>query len=279
VRFGISTHLYHDVRLGREHLAEIARYGFEAVELFATRTHFDYRDPVAIEQLAEWLRETGLTLHGMHAPIAESFSGGRWGPPYLSASADPAARQRAVQETAAALEVARRIPMDVLVVHLGLPREQKPGPADNTRDAARRTAEEIHALAEAVGVRLALEVIPNELSSPASLVRLLEEETELPHAGVCLDVGHAHILGDVVDAVETLSGHVITTHLHDNDGRRDDHLVPYDGTIDWAQTLTSVQKVGYEGTLVMEVANTGTPAAVLEKARRARVQFERTMAG
>jgi sugar phosphate isomerase/epimerase len=52
MKFGISTHLYHDRRLSREHLAEIASYGFEAVEVFATRTHFDYHDPAAIEQLA-----------------------------------------------------------------------------------------------------------------------------------------------------------------------------------------------------------------------------------
>ena len=35
MQFGISTHLYHDQRLSREHLAQIAGYGFEAVELFA----------------------------------------------------------------------------------------------------------------------------------------------------------------------------------------------------------------------------------------------------
>ena len=33
MRFGISTHLYHDRRLERGHLAQIAGYGFEAIEL------------------------------------------------------------------------------------------------------------------------------------------------------------------------------------------------------------------------------------------------------
>ena len=48
MQFGISTHLYHDRRLERDHLAEIAGYGFEAVELFATRIHFDYRDDAVV---------------------------------------------------------------------------------------------------------------------------------------------------------------------------------------------------------------------------------------
>ena len=60
-RFGVSTHLYHDQRLDREHLVEIAAHGFECVEVFATRTHFDYHDSVAVRTLAEWLEDTRLT--------------------------------------------------------------------------------------------------------------------------------------------------------------------------------------------------------------------------
>jgi sugar phosphate isomerase/epimerase len=55
MQFGISTHLFHTERLTRDHLAQIADHGFEAVEVFATRSHFDYRDPAAIAQLATWL--------------------------------------------------------------------------------------------------------------------------------------------------------------------------------------------------------------------------------
>ena len=73
MRFGISTHLYHDQRLSREHLAEIASFGCEAVEVFATRSHFDYHDPTAVADLRSWLAETGLTLHGLHAPIADRY--------------------------------------------------------------------------------------------------------------------------------------------------------------------------------------------------------------
>ena len=73
MRFGISTHLYHDRRLEREHLVQIASYGFEAVELFATRTHFDYHDGAAIAALAQWLSETGLRLNSIHAPITDHF--------------------------------------------------------------------------------------------------------------------------------------------------------------------------------------------------------------
>ena len=53
--FGISTHLYVSERLDRDHLVEVAAHGFEAIELFALREHFDYRDRRAAVALAEWL--------------------------------------------------------------------------------------------------------------------------------------------------------------------------------------------------------------------------------
>ena len=67
--FGIATHLYLGDRLERDHLVEIAAHGFEAVEVFAVRDHFDYHDRRAALALAEWLDDTRLTLHSLHAPV------------------------------------------------------------------------------------------------------------------------------------------------------------------------------------------------------------------
>jgi len=81
----------------------------------------------------------------------------------------------------------------------------------------------------------------------------------------------------VADAVETVAEHLIATHVHDNHGRDDEHLIPYLGTIDWSLALVTMQKIGYDGTYMMELAGTGSSAAVLEEARRARQRFERTL--
>jgi sugar phosphate isomerase/epimerase len=275
--FGISTHLFHDARLDREHLVEVAAHGFEAIELFATRSHFDYHDPHAVELLAEWLDDTRLTLHSVHAPITASLVGGVWGEAWSTAVADDARRARTLAECRQALEVAKVLHYDYLVVHLGVPDDQKPAANDNQRDAARRSVETLHEAAEAAGVRLALEVLPNDLSQPETLVTLIEDVLELPRVGICVDTGHARILGDVVDAIEACSGHVLTTHLHDNHGRKDEHLVPYDGAIDWGAALLAFQKVGYDGRWMFELATHPQPATVLARAARARQRFEETL--
>src|SRR5687768_11437672 len=105
MRFGISTHLYHDRRLERDHLVQIAAYGFEAVEVFATRSHFDYHDAAAVDQLGQWLAQTGLALESVHAPITEHFGqGDQWKATYSTALSDGPARQLAVREAEAALQ-------------------------------------------------------------------------------------------------------------------------------------------------------------------------------
>jgi sugar phosphate isomerase/epimerase len=271
--FGVSTHLYVGDRLDRDHLVEIAAHGFEAVEVFALAGHFDYRDRRAAVALAEWLDDTRLRLHSLHAPIAARYDGGSWHDSLTIAAADEGRRKAAVAEAAAALEVAGTVPYRVLVIHCGVP-DPYGTAADNHRGSLVRSLEELSPVAERHGVRLAVEVIPNALSTPAALVELVESDIEAARLGICMDVGHARMIGDVVDAIEACSGHLVTTHLHDNRGRTDDHLVPGKGVIDWDAALLAFQKVGYDGVWMFELAIAADRKAVLEQAAKAREKFE-----
>jgi sugar phosphate isomerase/epimerase len=273
-RFGVSTHLFHESRLTREHLADIAGHGFDAVEVFATRAHFDYHDPGAAAQLAEWLSDLRLSFHSMHAPIVEAIRGGKWVGSYSIAAGDETRRKAAIAEVAATLKVAATVPFQYLVLHLGIPNGQQTPTADNQPHAARRSVEEIVALANDVNVRVALEVMPNSLSSAAAICHLIEDELEGLDVGICLDYGHAHLMGDLGDAIEAVSGHLWTTHVHDNDGRTDDHRVPFAGRIDWDAAIMETQKIGYDGVLMFEVADTGDPIEVLKRTTKARERLE-----
>jgi sugar phosphate isomerase/epimerase len=141
-----------------------------------------------------------------------------------------------------------------------------------------RSVEELCRVADPLGVRMAVEVIPNDLSSAAGLVTMLERDFDGTTVGLCMDFGHAHLMSDVPDAIETAAEHLITTHVHDNKRREDDHLIPFQGTIHWPSALVTMMKIGYDGTYMLELATTGTPAAVLEEARRARQKMERALA-
>ena len=274
LQYAISTHLYHDAPVSRDQMVEIAAHGFDRVELFANRPHLDAGDSRVVTELEEVLRDTTLALHAVHAPVADSLTGGRWDTAFSIAHADERARNRALQEVEAAIALAARLGGSLVVVHVGVPDAQHPGPAENSPAAARRSVEHLQEVATLAGVTLALEVMPNKLSTPEALVRMIEDDLELPGLGICLDLGHAHVMGDLLDAIETVSGHVVTTHVHDNNGKRDDHLLPFEGRIGWEAALMALQKIGYDGALVFELAASPDPRAVLERAGRVRARFE-----
>jgi sugar phosphate isomerase/epimerase len=274
MRFGISTHVFHAERLARRHLEALAGHGFDLVEVFATRTHFGYHDDRQVGELKAWLDDLGLQAASMHLPITAGVPGGVWGTPYSNASTDGAVRQQALDETRLALDAAARLGCRTGVLHLGLPRGMPMPAPDNDARAARSSVEALAAAAASAGLQLAIEVIPNDLSAPDVLRELLAGDLELGATGVCLDVGHAHLMGGAPEAIELLAGHIVTTHVHDNRGAADDHLVPFAGTIDWTATLLTLSKVGYPGPLLFEVAGDDDAAGVLRRTVGARTRLQ-----
>lgn len=274
IRFGLSTHLFHGVPLTHRHLESIARQGFPAVEVFATRTHVDYHDAARIRELRTWLSALGLDAWSMHLPICEGFTNGVWGRAYSNASSDAAARREAVDETVRAISAARDLGCRAAVLHLGLPYGQPIPSNDNDAAAARKSLEPIAEACTRAGLQLALEVIPNQLAGAGAILDWLTGDLELGDTAACVDVGHAHLTGGAPDAIDILSGYIVTTHIHDNRGKSDDHLVPFDGTIDWVATMTAFSKVGYAGPLIFEVPDHGNAGATLERivAARGRIQ-------
>jgi sugar phosphate isomerase/epimerase len=254
----------------RDTLREIAASGFTAIELFASRMHVDYHNDAVVADVQQWLAEARIELVSVHAPPTGTSL----------ASADAKERELALAETERALHIARRIPFRTLVIHLGRPRTEGVTGGTN-RDAARRSIDALAAAAEPLGVRIAIEVIPNDLSRASSLTQLVERDIEHGNVGICLDLGHAridHPGGDVADAIELVSGHLVAVDVHDNRGRSDDHLVPFEGVIDWPSALTTIQKVGYDGALTFEPALRGAPKDALARARDAWRKMEGLMA-
>jgi sugar phosphate isomerase/epimerase len=231
-QYGVSTHLFRAQRLSREHLLAIAAHGFAVVEIVAAPGHVDAANPAAVADLQQWLAEAGLELNSIHVP-ARSDSG--TGPD------DDDLEQ--------ALFIARRIPLKVFVMHL-----------EGTRDVARRRVERVAELAAPLGVVVAIDA--SDLSRPGSALHFVEEETEA-QVGICLDFARAHRDGDLVDALEVVSEHLVAARA------------PVESTIDWAPALTTVQKIGYEGAFVFEMELRGSAKEALTRARTAREKMER----
>ena len=177
--FGVSTRLHQHHRLQRDHLLEIAAYGFETIQLFASPTHLDCRNPAVVADLQQWLAEARLELHSVQAPPGAA----------------------APDDVDQALFIARRIPVPVFVVR-----------TEGTRDVMRRNVERIAGLGAPLGVKIAIEGGPDDQSPPGSLVHLVEEDLET-EVGIGLDFAREQRRGDLVDAIETVAEHLIAVRV------------------------------------------------------------------
>jgi sugar phosphate isomerase/epimerase len=247
----ISTYVYSKERLHPGLLDGLVRGGAQAIEIFAARQHLDYANRKQhVREIADWFRSTGIPLNSVHSPLFADYEFGRTGaPPINVTSTDRAARIEAMDEIKRALEIAEQIPFRFLVQHLGAPNEVFD---DRKFEAAMTSIEHLRAFAKPLGVRLLLENIPNELSTPDKLVEFIQT-SHFDDVGVCFDIGHAHIMGSVSEAFETLKRHIRSTHLHDNAKDKDTHLWPGKGTIDWTEAMQLLRSAPNTPPLLLEI--------------------------
>lgn len=249
----LSTHLFVNYRLTTALLDKIQKTGIPAVEIFCARQHLDYRNRAQITELAHWFRDSELRFHALHSPIYSDDAWGRSGPHAILNIAEPSKTRRiqTVDEIKRAIEVAESAPFRYLIQHVGLPEEEYD---ERKVEAAFSSLDELSVFARQRGVEILLENIPNGLSTAERLVTFFE----LTHLklGVCFDVGHAHLGEGIEEAFRKLKDRIRSTHLHDNDGQEDAHLMPFvspGGTVDWAKTVTLLRSCGDEVPLLLEV--------------------------
>ncbi len=73
------------------------------------------------------------------------------------------------------------------------------------------------------------------------------------NVGVCWDFGHANEMGwNQPQALKMIGDRLIALHVQDNYGVKDDHLLPYHGTIQWEPVMKTLKDIGYEGVFAYE---------------------------
>jgi sugar phosphate isomerase/epimerase len=247
----VSTYLFVKERLHPGTLDGLARNGVQAIEIFAARQHLDYANRKGhVKEIADWFRGSGIPLNSVHSPLYADYEWGRAGaPPINIASPDRASRVEAMDEIKRALEIAEQIPFRFLVQHLGTPNESF---SEKKFDAAMTSIEHLRAFAKPLGVRILLENIPNDLSTPDKLVEMIHS-AHFDDVGVCFDFGHAHIMNSVRESFEILRNHIRSTHVHDNDKMKDSHLWPGQGSIDWKEAVELLRSAPQTPPLLLEL--------------------------
>lgn len=90
-------------------------------------------------------------------------------------------------------------------------------------------------------------------SVPSELM-WLAEQSDPSRVGICWDTGHANIQRlDQGRALRALRNRLVATHIADNDSSGDQHLLPFEGTIDWAAVVGSLRALRFSGLFNLEV--------------------------
>ena len=93
------------------------------------------------------------------------------------------------------------------------------------------------------------------LTTAQQLCELIDR-IDRPNVGACWDTGHAHLVGqDQPAAIRTLGRRLHALHVADNLGEKDDHTMPFVGSIDWFPLVRALNEIGYDGDFTFESHN------------------------
>ena len=236
--------------------------GVTAIELGTPPRHFDPTNCDQVAEVADRLRALRMEVVSIHAP----FGG------HLDLS-EPSAhhRQAAIGATLSAAVALREVGGARVIVH----------PTDTPRDGRHvderlvRCLDGLRMLAGAcrhLGVQLVLETpLPHLVGGHpdefAWLARGLDHSV-----GICFDTGHLFLGGHWDRFADLVGDRLVHVHANDNRGQFDEHLPPGEGAIDWRHVRRTLERLGFDGWIVLELACPSDPFADAIRGAVARTQ-------
>jgi len=245
---GLSTGIAYRHPIG-DVLESIAHAGFRAVEVSTAPRHLDLADVRGLEALRDRMARLGLRSHSLHAPFGHDVN---------LTSPDAGQRREALERLIRAADALQILGGAHYVVH--------PGGEDQRwiweREA--RLALSVEGLTRIWeecrrrGLILVVETpLPHLLGGQPEDFAWVLERLPVEGTGVCLDTSHTSLGGFLFETIERFGPRFVHVQASDNRGVTDDHLPPGEGGIDWGHVLSSLDRVGYRGALMLEVAGDG----------------------
>ncbi len=244
----------------RRSLRWIAEAGFTHVNWNPDAGYAYVYAPSEIAHIADMLAEAGLkawSIHGANGrhPVSEV------GTPYRELRKDFLSpvewqRQAGLELIRNRLALAAQIGAPNVVMHVEA--------ADELLDDAdsksafyttlHRSLDDLTEDCERTGVRIAVENLPGgRLDRTLEIFDRIFGRHGQSVVGLCYDSGHAQLQDkDRFTVLETFRSRLIATHLHDNLSVRDDHLLPWDGQIDWSRLTALIADSPYRLPLTFE---------------------------
>lgn len=230
---GISTHVFAMDRLAKRHLSLVKEAGFDQVELWGMRPHANWYDRAKVEELANDIKAAGLCTASFHLPFYTIFGTPEFKWVYFN-HPDPKIRSIAYKMACHIVDICPLFDCDIVVLHGN--GQSSAIDFESSEKRFRQMLDRFLPYCEKRNVRVAIENIMTPGTSTEALRKLMDDY-DSDYLWICLDTGHAHIAENLPEAIKNCGERLLTTHIADNFGKADDHLAPYQGTIDWEKAM------------------------------------------
>lgn len=252
---------------------EFADHGITRMVFDLVHVHRALKEPTFWEFMKNVAQEVGMEWVSMHGAC------GRY---YDLCAPDVEARPEMIKAHIKAMEMAKEFGSLTYTVHVGAYAHcSLHHPVDKCRKDALEALEKLVPEAERIGIVLAVENSFEPSNSAKEVRGLVDYFGDNPAIGVCFDTGHANCMssapwkkpegypdyqlsswwekGIITEdgALDLLWDKIVTCHIHDNDGYRDLHCMPGDGTLPWAEWLPKLKSAPRMLEFQSEVSMTG----------------------
>lgn len=189
------------------------------------------------------LQELNLSAPQAHALLAANV-----------ANADTQKREQDIKRLLRHIEISARLGARQVVIHPGGLNSH----AENRKDDVQRlNVESFRRLGDFAGERgigIGIENMPCAGFAKSSEILELLQLINHPAIGVTLDTSHANMCSlDSAKMVLEFGPLLVATHISDNNGSGDQHLIPGGGTIDWPAVMDAFRKIDYNGIFNLEI--------------------------
>lgn len=254
MQIGIFSAAYFDFEVDTDGLKRMRKHGYTCMDYnFLAYTDncrfYRYDDETFVKNLTELRKQ----INGEGIEICQTHGPWRW-PPQDFEEAD---REERFEKMCKAIVATKILGAKYCVIHPIMPFgwDQDPYP-DKFWQMNKEFFTRLTKVGEEHGVIVCLENMPMpalSIASPEATLRMVKEINS-PYIKMCLDTGHSIITGVQPGAAVRQIGkeYLACLHVHDNNGKNDQHLIPYSGVIDWQDFSKALQDIGYEGTMSLE---------------------------
>ena len=194
----------------------------------------------ACRQIVADARQAGVAVWSVHIPFGKGWD--------ISVT-NSVAQEQALANIRKTMDLCRVLRPRKAVIHAS---------AEPVRDdervarlkASRQALAQLNPEFAAVGVQLALEVLPRTcLGNTSDEVLWLTGDVQ--GLGVCLDTNHL-LKESLQEFIRKVGARIVTMHAADYDGKNERHWMPGEGINDWKLLVRNLKAVGYQGPLMFE---------------------------